>query len=79
MADDIATGKPMGIKDRIMAGVQLLKTGKLPNPLASEPKDTSRAALVKAQRLVDECAQVLETGVRGDREDMNLPGASSGR
>jgi hypothetical protein len=39
--------KPMGFVDRAKSAAGVLLTGKLPNPLAGEPKDKSRAALVK--------------------------------
>jgi hypothetical protein len=40
------TEKPMGIFQRTKAAAGVLIKGKLPNPLAGEPKDRSRAALV---------------------------------
>lgn len=39
--------EPMGMVDRLKAAGSVVMTGKLPNPLASEPADKSRAALVK--------------------------------
>ena len=38
---------PMGIVARAKAALNVVKTGKLPNPFAESPKDLSRAALVK--------------------------------
>ncbi len=38
--------KPIGYMQRLKAAGDVLLTGKLPNPLASEPADRSRAALV---------------------------------
>ena len=43
----------MGILDRAKAALTVVKTGKLPNPFATLPKDLSRAALV--QELNDWC------------------------
>lgn len=37
----------MGVMDRLKAAGSVLKSGKLPNPLAQSPKNLSRAALVK--------------------------------
>src|ERR1043165_822611 len=41
------TEEPMGILSRVKAAAGVLVTGKQPNPLASEPTDRSRGALVK--------------------------------
>lgn len=38
---------PMGMMDRLKAAGSVVLTGKVPNPLASEPKDRSRSALVQ--------------------------------
>lgn len=43
----VMQSEPMGLMDRISAAGNVLLTGKLPNPLAEEPQDKSRAALVK--------------------------------
>ena len=43
---DLFDQKPMGVIDRVKAAAGVMMSGKLPNPLASEPKDRSRAALV---------------------------------
>lgn len=40
------TEQPMGFVDRAKSALGVMTTGKLPNPLASAPKDLSRAALV---------------------------------
>lgn len=42
--------QPMGVVDRLKAAGSVIVTGKLPNPLASEPADRSRGALVKELR-----------------------------
>ena len=39
--------EPMGMLDRLSAAGSVMMTGKLPNPLAEEPHDKSRGALVK--------------------------------
>ncbi|HEY4416823.1 MAG TPA: hypothetical protein VGO57_14120 [Verrucomicrobiae bacterium] len=39
--------QPMGLVDRVKSAGSVLLTGKLPNPLAGEPADRSRAAQVK--------------------------------
>lgn len=39
--------QPMGLLDRAKSALGVLTTGKIPNPLASEPDDKSRAALVQ--------------------------------
>lgn len=44
---DTLTEQPMGFGQRVKAALGVVTTGKLPNPLASAPKDRSRAALVK--------------------------------
>lgn len=38
---------PMGFVDRIKTAAGVMTSGRVPNPLAQEPKDRSRAALVK--------------------------------
>lgn len=43
---DIISNQPMNALGRIKSAATVLMTGKLPNPLAAEPKDRSRAALV---------------------------------
>lgn len=47
--------KPLGLLDRAKQAVGVLMTGKLPNPLAGEPEDKSRAALV--QELNEWCVE----------------------
>jgi len=46
---------PMGLLARAKSAMGVLATGKLPNPLASEPQDRSRAALVR--ELNDWCVE----------------------
>ena len=52
---DLLDQKPMGVIDRVKAAAGVMMSGKLPNPLASEPKDRSRAALVN--ELNDWCVE----------------------